>query len=172
MLQKALKKYQGTIFLVSHDIDFVRDVATSVLEITPDGIRSYPGGYDYYCEKKAEAAAAAKPQAAGAPVKSVDKAPGSDGAQKLTSKELRQLRAAERAKTAPLMRELKKKVETAEKKIDELQAALDEASAELFNPTPTTDFAEVNRKVRTLQFEIDRYTAEWEEAAEELEKLS
>ncbi|MBO7236528.1 MAG: ATP-binding cassette domain-containing protein, partial [Kiritimatiellae bacterium] len=172
MLQKALKKYQGTIFLVSHDIDFVRDVATSVLEITPNGIRSYPGGYDYYCEKKAEAAAAAKPQSAGAPVKSVDKAPGSDGAQKLTSKELRQLRAAERAKTAPLMRELKRKVETAEKKIDELQAALDEASAELFNPTPTTDFAEVNRKVRTLQFEIDRYTAEWEEAAEELEKLS
>ena len=58
------------------------------------------------------------------------------------------------------------------KKIDELQAALDEASAELFNPTPTTDFAEVNRKVRTLQFEIDRYTLEWEEAAEELEKLT
>ncbi len=172
MLQKALKKYQGTIFLVSHDIDFVRDVATSVLEITPGGIRSYPGGYDYYCEKKAEAAAAAKPQAASAGAKIADKAPGSDGTQKLTSKELRQLRAAERAKTAPLMRELKKKVETAEKKIDELQAALDEASAELFNPTPTTDFAEVNRKVRTLQFEIDRYTAEWEEAAEALEKLS
>ena len=172
MLQKALKKYQGTIFLVSHDIDFVRDVATSVLEITPGGIRSYPGGYDYYCEKKAEAAAAAKPQAASAGAKIADKAPGSDGTQKLTSKELRQLRAAERAKTAPLMRELKKKVETAERKIDELQAALDEASAELFNPTPTTDFAEVNRKVRTLQFEIDRYTAEWEEAAEELEKLS
>ena len=172
MLQKALKKYQGTIFLVSHDIDFVRDVATSVLEITPGGIRSYPGGYDYYCEKKAEAAAAAKPQAASAGAKIADKAPGSDGTQKLTSKELRQLRAAERAKTAPLMRELKKKVETAERKIDELQAALDEASAELFNPTPTTDFAEVNRKVRTLQFEIDRYTAEWEEAAEALEKLS
>jgi ATP-binding cassette subfamily F protein 3 len=172
MLQKALKKYQGTIFLVSHDIDFVRDVATSVLEITPGGIRSYPGGYDYYCEKKAEAAAAAKPQAASAGAKIADKAPGSDGTQKLTSKELRQLRAAERAKTAPLMRELKKKVETAERKIDELQAALDEASAELFNPTPTTDFAEVNRMVRTLQFGIDRYTAEWEEAAEALEKLS
>jgi predicted RNase H-like nuclease (RuvC/YqgF family) len=67
---------------------------------------------------------------------------------------------------------LKRRVELAEKKIDELQKALDEASAELFNPTPTTDFAEVNRKVRTLQFEIDRYTLDWEEAAEELEKLS
>ena len=52
-----------------------------------------------------------------------------------------------------------------------LQKALDEASAELFNPTPATDFAEVNRKVRTLQFEIDRYTADWEAAATELETL-
>ena len=69
-------------------------------------------------------------------------------------------------------KELKRRVETAEKKIDELQQALDEASAELFNPTPQTDFAEANRKVRTLQFEIDRYTADWEEAATELEALS
>ena len=92
-------------------------------------------------------------------------------APRLTSKELRQQRAAERAKYAPQMKELKKKVELCEKKIDELQKALDTASEELFQPKPTTDFAEVNRQVRTLQFEIDRYTADWEEAATELERI-
>ena len=56
--------------------------------------------------------------------------------------------------------------------IDELQKQLDEASAELFNPKPDTNFAEVNRAVRTLQFEIDRYTADWEEAATALEQLT
>ena len=90
----------------------------------------------------------------------------------ISSKELRRQRAAERAKVAPKMKELKKRVAEAEAKIDELQKALDEASAELFNPTPTTNFAEVNRQVRTLQFEIDRYTADWEEAATELEQLT
>ena len=95
-----------------------------------------------------------------------------DGApQKLTSKELRQQRAAERAKLAPRVKELKKRVETAERKLEELQQALDTASEELFNPKPTTNFAEVNRQVRTIQFEIDRYTADWEAAATELEKL-
>ena len=89
-----------------------------------------------------------------------------------SSKELRRQRAEERAKYAPQMKELKKRVETAEKKLDELQKALDEASAELFNPTPQTNFAEVNRTVRTLQFEIDRYTADWEEAATALEQLT
>ena len=171
LLQEALKKYSGTILLVSHDIDFVRAVATSVLEITPGDLRLYPGGYDYYCEKKAEALAS-KPAAQAEARAASRPAAENDAERKLTSKELRQMRAAERAKSAPLVKELKRKVERAEKKIDELQAALDEASAELFNPTPTTDFAEVNRKVRTLQFEIDRYTLEWEEAAEELEKLT
>ena len=171
LLQEALKKYSGTILLVSHDIDFVRAVATSVLEITPGDLRLYPGGYDYYCEKKAEALAS-KPAAQAEARAASRLAAENDAERKLTSKELRQMRAAERAKSAPLVRDLKRKVERAEKKIDELQAALDEASAELFNPTPTTDFAEVNRKVRTLQFEIDRYTLEWEEAAEELEKLT
>lgn len=160
LLQDALQKYAGTILLVSHDIEFVRAVATSIIEITREGINTYPGGYDYYCEKKAERETSQTSQTS------------QTSRTSLTSKELRQQRAAERAKVAPKVKELKKRVETAEKKIDELQKALDAASAELFNPTPTTNFAEVNRQVRTLQFEIDRYTADWEEAATELEALS
>ena len=173
LLEDALRQYSGTIVLVSHDIDFVRAVATSILEITPEGLQSYPGGYDYYCEKKAarEAAASSSGRAAPSPKKEAATHGASSETPKMTSKELRQQRAAERAKVAPKMKELKKRVETAEKKIDELQKALDAASAELFNPTPTTDFAEANRQVRTLQFEIDRYTAEWEAAATELESL-
>ncbi len=165
LLQDALQKYKGTVLLVSHDIDFVRATATSILEITREGIRKYPGGYDYYREKKAELESAAPNK-----VVKVEAAPQKATAT-LSPKELRKRRAEERAKTAPQLREVKKRIETAEKKVDELQKALDEASAELFNPTPTTDFAEVNRKVRTLQFEIDRYTADWEAATSELEAL-
>ena len=169
LLQDALQKYSGTILLVSHDIDFVRAVATSVLEITREGIRQYPGGYDYYCEKKrglgsSGGLGSAEPSKPSKPFEPSEPS-------KLSSRELRKQRADERAKIAPQVKALKKRIETAESKIDELQKSLDEASAELFNPTPTTDFAEVNRKVRMLQFEIDRYTADWEEAATELEKL-
>ena len=180
LLQDALQKYKGTILLVSHDIDFVRAVATSILEITPAGVKSFPGGYDYYCEKKAQREAAQRDGRAASPrppqetprFASAPSQPGASGASALTSKELRQQRAAARAKIAPRVKELKRIVETSEKKIDELQAALDAASEELFNPKPTTDFAEANRKVRTLQFEIERYTADWEAAATELEELT
>ena len=171
LLQDALQNYTGTILLVSHDIDFVRAVATSIIEITREGIRQFPGGYDYYCEKKGELLAKAR---AVSPVADGNRAqaPAAEGEERLSSKELRKQRAAERAKHAPKMKELKKRVADAEAKIDALQKQLDEASAELFNPTPTTNFAEVNRTVRTLQFEIDRYTADWEEAATELEQLT
>ena len=178
LLEDALKKYKGTIFLVSHDIDFVRAVATSVLEITRDGIRQFPGGYDYYREKveklnssKVERVQGGKSDQKSDVGRRTSDVPEPSVSQTLSKKELRQQRAAERAKLAPRVKELKKRVETAEKKIDELQKALDEASAELFNPKPDTDFAEANRKVRTLQFEIDRYTADWEEAATELEEM-
>ncbi len=188
LLQDALQKYKGTILLVSHDIEFVRAVATSVIEITREEVRSYPGGYDYYCEKKAqrerEATGASLPRT-GSPrgsgtLAALNRGSGTPAASptedqspsKLTSKELRQQRAAERAKIAPRVKELKKRVETAERKLEELQKALDTASEELFNPKPTTDFAEVNRQVRTIQFEIDRYTADWESAATELEQLT
>ena len=189
LLQDALQKYKGTILLVSHDIEFVRAVATSVIEITREEVRSYPGGYDYYCEKKAQREAAGRAASTRPPNDAAGRAAsprrpddtarsasapyqaGATEAPKLTSKELRQQRAAERAKIAPRVKELKKRVETAERKLEELQKALDVASEELFNPKPTTNFAEANRQVHTIQFEIDRYTADWEAAATELEQL-
>ena len=169
LLQEALQKYTGTILLVSHDIDFVRAVATSVLEITREGLNRYPGGYDYYCEKSGRGGGSGGGGGSGRSASA--SLSSSTSSTSSTSKELRKQRAEARAKVAPRVKELKKRVETAEKKLEELQKSLDEASAELFNPKPTTNFAEVNRAVRTLQFEIDRYTADWEEAATELEQV-
>ena len=169
LLQEALQKYTGTILLVSHDIDFVRAVATSVLEITREGLNRYPGGYDYYCEKSGRGGGSGGGGGSGRSASA--SLSSSTSSTSSTSKELRKQRAEARAKVAPRVKELKKRVETAEKKLEELQKSLDEASAELFNPKPTTNFAEVNRVVRTLQFEIDRYTADWEEAATELEQV-
>ena len=169
LLQEALQKYTGTILLVSHDIDFVRAVATSVLEITREGLNRYPGGYDYYCEKSGRGGGSGGGGGSGRSASA--SLSSSTSSTSSTSKELRKQRAEARAKVAPRVKELKKRVETAEKKLEELQKSLDEASAELFNPKPPTNFAEVNRAVRTLQFEIDRYTADWEEAATELEQV-
>ena len=47
-LAKALCAYEGTVLFVSHDRWFVSEVATRIIEITPDGIRDFRGGYEEY----------------------------------------------------------------------------------------------------------------------------
>lgn len=51
-LEDALAGYPGTIFFVSHDRYFINKIATRVLELTPNGITTYLGNYDYYWSKK------------------------------------------------------------------------------------------------------------------------
>ncbi len=56
MLIEALAGYQGTMLFVSHDRHFLRALSNRVLELTPDGIHKYGGGYgEYVSETGAEA---------------------------------------------------------------------------------------------------------------------
>ena len=51
MLIKALGDYEGTMLFVSHDRHFLAALSNRVLELTPDGIHQYGGGYVEYVER-------------------------------------------------------------------------------------------------------------------------
>jgi ATPase subunit of ABC transporter with duplicated ATPase domains len=48
MLITALSQYEGTMLFVSHDRHFLAALSNRVLELTPDGIHQYGGGYSEY----------------------------------------------------------------------------------------------------------------------------
>jgi ATPase subunit of ABC transporter with duplicated ATPase domains len=48
MLTKALGGFQGTMLFVSHDREFLSKLSNRVLELTPEGVRTYEGGYVEY----------------------------------------------------------------------------------------------------------------------------
>jgi ATPase subunit of ABC transporter with duplicated ATPase domains len=48
MLIKALADFEGTMLFVSHDRHFLSALSNRVLEITPEGVRVYGGGYSEY----------------------------------------------------------------------------------------------------------------------------
>jgi ATP-binding cassette subfamily F protein 3 len=50
-LEQTLRDYAGTVVLVSHDVTFVRNVATNIIALQPPGLQRYVGGYDYYRER-------------------------------------------------------------------------------------------------------------------------
>jgi ATP-binding cassette subfamily F protein 3 len=47
----ALEKYEGTLLFISHDVHFIRKLATKVLYVNNGRVIPYVGGYDYYLEK-------------------------------------------------------------------------------------------------------------------------
>ncbi len=56
MLIEALSRYEGTMLFVSHDRHFLAALSNRVLELTPDGIHQYGGGYTEYVARTGQEA--------------------------------------------------------------------------------------------------------------------
>jgi ATPase subunit of ABC transporter with duplicated ATPase domains len=50
MLIEALSNYEGTMLFVSHDRHFLAALSNRVLELTPEGVHKYGGGYTDYVQ--------------------------------------------------------------------------------------------------------------------------
>jgi ATPase subunit of ABC transporter with duplicated ATPase domains len=51
MLIKSLSNFEGTMLFVSHDRGFLAALSNRVLELTPQGVHSYGGGYTEYVSR-------------------------------------------------------------------------------------------------------------------------
>ncbi|HVE20479.1 MAG TPA: ABC-F family ATP-binding cassette domain-containing protein [Acidocella sp.] len=56
MLITALSAYEGTMLFVSHDRHFLSVLSNRVLELTPDGLHDYDGGYTEYVARTGQEA--------------------------------------------------------------------------------------------------------------------
>ena len=52
----ALANYEGTMLFVSHDRHFLAALSNRVLELTPDGVHQYGGGYTEYVARTGQEA--------------------------------------------------------------------------------------------------------------------
>lgn len=59
ILLKTLKRFNGTVVLVSHDRHFLRSLVNRVFEVDHGELRSYEGDYGYYLEKSGVGSSAA-----------------------------------------------------------------------------------------------------------------
>jgi ATPase subunit of ABC transporter with duplicated ATPase domains len=56
MLIAALSQYEGTMLFVSHDRHFLAALSNRVLELTPEGVHQYGGGYTEYVARTGQEA--------------------------------------------------------------------------------------------------------------------
>jgi ATP-binding cassette subfamily F protein 3 len=160
-LEEALRSYKGTICFVSHDVTFVRNVATVIVEITRDGVRRFVGGYDYYREKQAADGRAAAQE--------IEPAVGASRAP--SRKELRRGRAQARQERARLTRQLERRLASVEKTVDNLENERRELVEQLGGEGDKLDFEALNRRLSTIETELARYEEEWERVTDELASL-
>ena len=161
LLQEALKSYPGTVCVVSHDIEFVRNVATGIIAMEPPGIRKYFGNYDYYLEKSAELRAAGLTDT---PEQEMQiGSPDLARNRRRARAQARNALAARKKAAEQKVADLEKKLETLEKRQAEL--------VEQLSGDGKVDFASVNRELVQVQRSLEQGMADWETAASELEEI-
>jgi ATP-binding cassette subfamily F protein 3 len=169
----ALKQYHGTLIFISHDIHFIRAIATSVLHVTasPARMRSrltfYPGDYDYYLDKsKATSARAGLVETDRRAVRlmtSDNAAQTLGGSRK--QKAQKRLEAEARNAIAKARREKEKQVHELEMKIAALEQQQKDLAAALEDPAayaPGGQATAINRDLSALCHDLARLTTEWE----------
>jgi len=162
----ALSQFEGTLIFISHDVHFIRSIATTTLHISAGALTPYAGDYNYYLEKSgatdARAALVSGAKLANAqPV--ADEAARPEAPRVSLKEQKEQRKAAERAE-----RERRKQIEHLEMRIAHLEGKQRELTAELEKPevyAPGGPVMELNRELTAVTEELERTTAEWEATA-------
>ncbi len=157
VLKEAIKKFEGTVVLVSHDRDFLDGLVGQVYEFSHGQVIVHLGGiYDYLSKRRMESL-----QEIEATSSAKKEIPASQ--KKQTVKEDYQMQK-ERSR---IRKNLEKRAQEAEDKIVELEAKLQQIEAELSAPNlPMT--SPLFGDYEAIQKQLNQAMKVWEEAMEKL----
>lgn len=161
VLEKALCDYDGTIIFVSHDRYLLNRLATRILEITPDSVESFNGGFDEYMEVKRAKQLAAEKQIE---IQKAEKAKQEAAEKSVKAYRSKEQRSAD-AKKRNRIREL-------EKEIEKLEAEMQVLQEEMASPEVCQNYQLMQEKC--AEFEQKKllsaeYSDEWLMLSEEME---
>ena len=166
----ALKQYHGTLIFISHDVHFIRAIATSVLHVAAGAngmggkLTFYPGDYDYYLDKS-KATSAQTALTAGSPSNNGKPIANLRAGGLREQKARKRLEADSRNAISKTRREKEKRVHELETKIAALEGEQKKLAAALEDPAaygPGGNATAINRDLSSLAAQLARLTTEWE----------
>ncbi|MEE3406956.1 MAG: ABC-F family ATP-binding cassette domain-containing protein [Candidatus Cryptobacteroides sp.] len=160
ILKQALKAYDGTLVVVSHDRDFLEGLVDKMYEFRDGHVKEHLGSISDFLESRRienlqelerRFKPAAQPVAFAAPEKTESKKDFE--ARKFVSKEEKKLR---------------NRVDFLEKEISSIEKKMKDLEATLANPSENDDIMELTRSYLEYKRDLDAKTDEWGELLEKL----
>ena len=167
VLKEAIRDFDGTVIIVSHDRDFLDGLATKVYEFGSGVVKEHLGGiYDFLKKKQIEnlnelqkspslsesPTGAKKPSAAEAPQAS---------AGRLSYEEQKELNKR--------LKKLERRVADCEAEIEQTEAAIAILEEKMATPEGASDMS-LYEQHQKLKQQLDRVMEEWDAASTELEE--
>ena len=166
VLKEAIRAFDGTAIIVSHDREFLDGLVTKVYEFGGGRVREHLGGiYDFLQSRQIEELSELgnQPNEANKPNTAVEP----DKPDKVN----RQQDYAARKEQQRRLRKAERVVEESERKISDMERRLKELDQQLMDPEKASDMVLVTEYTTTKRA-LDEEVERWEKLSEELEELT
>ncbi len=177
ILKEAIKAFDGTVIVVSHDREFLDGLVEKVYEFGGGEVKENLGGiYDFLRKKKMEnlnelEKGSVQLSQSGSPsaktntqATTISSSEESDA----TSKQTRQLSYAEQREQEKIIRKAEKAIKTAEEKVSQLEEKQAEIEAKLASGDSTPEILDSYTSVSS---QMEAAMEEWEKAQQDYDEL-
>ena len=160
VLKKALKDFEGTLILVSHDREFLDDLVEKVYEFRDKKIRQHIGGiYDFLRKRKLEN------------LKEIERKEKKDPQNREKKTSENKQTYLERKEFEKIIRKAEKIVKASELKIENFEREMEQLSEVLSDSEKMNGDTTLFSKYEELKTELEHEMKNWEKSIEELEEL-
>ncbi len=168
ILKQALKAYDGTLIVVSHDRDFLEGLVDKMYEFRDGKVKEHLGSVrEFLEERKIENLQELERRFA--PNQAAPAAAGEKDSATVKKEQARK-EFEQRRTDSKETRRIRHRVEFLESEIGKVEAKMKDLERMLSNPGPDDDIMELTRAYLEDKRELDHKTAEWESLMEKLDE--
>ena len=167
-MKGALKDFDGTLIVVSHDRDFLSGLTELVYEVTPKGLKQYIGDIKQFLHEKHATSIRAYESKKGETIaKNTASKPKETPSQHKESYQERKKRERDERKLKNQVKKYESRVQDKEQQLKEMDATM--AS---MDPNDRQKLTEMAYQYEAVQQELNDAFEKWTEASERLESIN
>ena len=168
ILKQALKAYDGTLIVVSHDRDFLDGLVDKMYEFRDGRVREHIGGVQEFLEKRKLESLRELERRFGKEI--LRDAQDDKKAEVQDNKKEEAREAFERKRNeSKEIRKIRHRIDFLEEEIGKVEKKMKEIEKILSNPSSSDDIMELTREYLENKRDLDHKTSEWESLMEKLD---